>query len=341
VQALVGSRAGEDVSLADLQHADRCGGRLVCPEDVEWPAAPLHCLTLAVSEAPAEGPQADRTQVLVPPVALWVRGEARLDALVDRSVALVGSRASTAYGEHVAGELAHGLGERGWTTVSGGAYGIDAAAHRGALAAGAPTVVVLACGVDRVYPAAHSALFARVLDDGLLVSEWPPGCAPLRHRFLVRNRLIAGLTRGTVVVEAAARSGAQATARRAGKLGKAVMAVPGPVTSAMSVGCHELLREAEDGVSLVATAAHVLDRVGSFGSDLAGRPATPVTPRDGLSDVARRVLDACPVRSGVPPERLAMIAGCDVLDVLRVLPALELADLVQWTGTGWRLHPGG
>ena len=339
VQALVGSRAAEDVSVADLQRVERLGGRLVCPEDPEWPALPLHSLTLAVATEPVDGTQTDRTQVLVPPTALWVRGVPRLDELVDRSVALVGSRASTAYGEHVAGELAHGLGERGWTTVSGGAYGVDAAAHRGALAAGAPTVVVLACGVDRAYPAAHSALFARVLDDGLLVSEWPPGCAPLRHRFLVRNRLIAALTRGTVVVEAAARSGAQATARRAGRLGKAVMAVPGPVTSAMSVGCHELLRDSEEGITLVATAAHVLDRVGGLGIDLAAPPSTPTTPRDGLSDVARRVLDACPVRSGVPPERLAAVAGCEVLDVLRVLPALELADLVQWTGTGWRLAP--
>jgi DNA processing protein len=203
-----------------------------------------------------------------------------------------------------------------------------------------PTVVVLACGVDRVYPAAHATLFARVLDGGLLVSEWPPGCAPLRHRFLVRNRLIAGLTRGTVVVEAAARSGAQATAKRAHRLGKAVMAVPGPVTSAMSVGCHELLRDDERGVTLVATAAHVVERVGRIGSDLAEPPPTPTGPRDDLSDVARRVLDACPVRTGVPPERLAAVAGCDVLDVLRVLPALEMADLVQWTGTGWRLHPG-
>jgi DNA processing protein len=341
VQAFVGARAAEDSAAADLQRAERCGARLVCPEDPEWPAVPLHSLTLAVAAEPVDGPYTDRTQVLVPPVALWVRGAPRLDELVDRSVALVGSRASTAYGEHVAGELAHGLGERGWTTVSGGAYGIDAAAHRGALAAGAPTVVVLACGVDRAYPAAHSTLFARVLDDGLLVSEWPPGCAPLRHRFLVRNRLIAGLTRGTVVVEAAARSGAQATAKRAGRLGKAVMAVPGPVTSAMSVGCHELLRETEKGVTLVATAAHVVDRVGGIGSDLAEPPVTPSTARDSLSDVALRVLDACPVRTGVPPERLAAVAGCDVLDVLRVLPALELADLVQWTGTGWRLHPGG
>ena len=340
VQALAGARAGQDVSAEDLRRAERCGARLVGPEDGEWPALPLHCLTVAVADEPVmPGQQTDRTRVLVPPMALWVRGDRPLDELIDRSVALVGSRASTAYGEHVAGELAAGLGERGWTTVSGGAFGIDAAAHRGALAAGAPTVVVAACGVDRIYPAAHSALFTRVLDDGLVVSEWPPGCAPLRHRFLVRNRLIAGLTRGTVVVEAAARSGAQATAHRARDLGKAVMAVPGPVTSAMSVGCHELLRDAEGGATLVTTAAQVLDRVGGLGEDLAPRVPRPETARDALSDVARRVLDACPVRAGVPPERLAAVAGCDVLDVLRVLPALELADLVQWTGSGWRLAP--
>jgi DNA processing protein len=117
------------------------------------------------------------------------------------------------------------------------------------------------------------------------------------------------------------------------------MAVPGPVTSAMSVGCHELLRDVERGAALVTNAAQVLEQVGALGEDLAGRPARPDTPRDALSDVARRVLDACPVRVGVPPERLAAVAGCDVLDVLRVLPALELADLVQWTGSGWRLAP--
>jgi DNA processing protein len=339
VQVLAGQRAAEDVSDDDLLRAERCGSRLVVPEDDEWPAVPLHCLTLAAYEATGREP--DRTLALVPPLALWVRGNRSLADLVDRSVALVGSRASTAYGEHVAAELAHGLGERGWTTVSGGAFGIDAAAHRGALAAGAPTIAVLACGVDRVYPSAHSALFTRVLDDGLLVSEWPPGCAPLRHRFLVRNRLIAALTRGTVVVEAAARSGAQATANRARDLGKAVMAVPGPVTSAMSVGCHELLRDTERGAVLVTSAAEVVQQIGRLGDDLADPAERPTTPRDSLSDVARRVLDACPVRTGAPPERLAAVAGCQVVDVLRVLPALELADLVEWTGTGWRVRTGG
>jgi DNA processing protein len=340
IRSLVGARAGEDASLADLVRAERCGARLLVPEDDEWPAMPLHALTLAVGAEPVEPKgQSDRTQAPVPPLALWVRGPARLDALVDRSVAIVGSRASTAYGEHVAAELGHQLAQRGWTVVSGGAFGIDAAAHRGALAAEAPTLAVLACGVDRPYPAAHGALFHRIAANGLLLSEWPPGCAPLRHRFLVRNRLIAALTQGTVVVEAAARSGAQATARRAHDLGRQVLVVPGPVTSAMSVGCHELLRDERLDAVLVASADHVIEAVGRIGEDLAPPLVGPSSPRDGLSDMALRVLDACPVRTGVTPDRLAAVAGCDVLDVLRVLPALQLADLVEWTGTGWRLRP--
>ncbi|WP_369253841.1 DNA-processing protein DprA [Geodermatophilus amargosae] len=339
-RALVGARAGEDASLADLRRAERCGARLVVPEDDEWPALALHALTVAAHTGGNDPVQHDRTTALVPPVGLWVRGDPPLDATVDRSVAVVGARASTAYGEHVAADLGAQLGERGWTVVSGGAYGIDVAAHRGALAAGAATVVVLACGVDRAYPAAHSAVFQRIVDaGGLLVSEWPPGAAPHRHRFLVRNRIIAGLTRGTVVVEAAARSGAQATARRARGLGKQLLVVPGPVTSAMSVGCHELLREAEGGARLVGNAVQVIEAVGSLGEDLAAPVERPASPRDGLSDLARRVLDACPVRTGVSAERLAAVAGCDPLEALRVLPALELADLVQWTGTGWRLAP--
>ncbi|WP_116453149.1 DNA-processing protein DprA [Blastococcus litoris] len=340
IRALVGARADEDATLADFARAERCGARLVIPEDDEWPALPLHALTVAVSEEPEKPEhQSDRTKALVPPLGLWVRGTHRLDELVDRSVAVVGARAATAYGEHVAAELGHQLGERGWTVVSGGALGIDGAAHRGALAAEAPTLAVLSCGVDRPYPAAHGALFHRIVDNGLLVSEWAPGCAPLRHRFLVRNRLIAALTRGTVVVEAAARSGAQATARRAQELGRQVMVVPGPVTSAMSVGCHELLRDAELQAVLVTSAAHVIEAVGRLGDDLAPQVQGPSSPRDGLSDVAVRVLDACPVRTGVSPERLAAVAGCDVVAVLRVLPALELADLVEWTGTGWRMAP--
>ena len=338
--ALVGVRRETDESLGDLRRAELCGARLVVPEDDEWPAFALHALSIQATQEPTDPKrQTKRTEALVPPLGLWVRGTPRLDELTDRSVALVGSRASTAYGEHVAAELGFQLAERGWTVVSGGAYGIDGAAHRGALAAGGPTLAVLANGVDRPYPAGHDALFARIAGTGLLVSEWPPGTAPHGHRFLVRNRIIAALSRGTVVVEAAARSGALATARRAQKLGRTIMAVPGPVTSAMSVGCHELVRDREAEAVLVSGAAHVVEAVGRIGTDLAEPPPRPVTARDGLSDRAVRVLDACPVRTGVPPERLARVAGCDVLEVLRVLPELELADLVQWTGSGWRLAP--
>src|SRR4051795_6764302 len=292
IRALVGARVEQDESLADLRRAERCGARLIVPEDDEWPALPLHSLTLATSDEPDDPrAQSTRTLALVPPLALWVRGTGRLDELADRSVAIVGSRASTAYGEHVAAELGHQLAQRGWTVVSGGAYGIDGASHRGALAAGGPTMAVLACGVDRPYPSGHDALLGRIAVTGLLVSEWPPGTAPHGHRFLVRNRLIAALSRGTVVVEAAARSGAQATARRAQKLGRTVMVVPGPVTSAMSVGCHELLRTEDMRAVLVAGAAHVIEAVGSIGADLADPPERPVTARDGLSDLAVRVLD--------------------------------------------------
>ncbi len=340
VQALVGVRAEQDASLADLHRAERCGARLVVPEDDEWPALALHALTVAVTSGGTDTAEmGDRTTAPVPPVALWVRGAGHLAEVVDRSVAVVGARACTTYGQHVAGDLAHRLGERGWTVVSGGAYGIDAAAHRGSLAAGAPTVAVLACGVDRVYPSGNGALLERIAQEGLVVSEWPPGSAPHRHRFLVRNRLIAALTRGTVVVEAAARSGAQATARRAHRLGRPVMVVPGPVTSAMSVGCHELLRDAGVGAVLVGSAAHVLQEVGRLGEDLAPPAEGAPDARDGLSDLAVRVLDACPVRRGVSPERLAAVAGCGVVEVMQVLPALELAGLVQWTDTGWRVAP--
>jgi DNA processing protein len=338
IAGLTAARADTDRSLADLRQADRCGARLVVPEDEEWPAPALHALTVATAGEPDDHRrQSPRTTAPVPPLGLWVLGSSRLDELVDRSVALVGSRACTAYGEHVAGELAFQLAERRWTVVSGGAYGIDSAAHRGALAAAGPTVAVLACGVDRPYPAGNGALLQRIAATGLVVSEWPPGAAPHQHRFLVRNRLIAALTGGTVVVEAAARSGAVSTAHRARDLGRPVMAVPGPVTSAMSVGCHELLRAEERAAQLVTCAAHVLDAVGRLGADLAPPAERPTDARDGLSDVARRVLDACPVRVGVSPERLAAVAGCDVLDVLKVLPALEVTELVEWTGTGWRI----
>ncbi len=178
-----------------------------------------------------------------PPLALWVRGPLDLRASALRSVSVVGARACTAYGERATSELVGPLAEQGWTIVSGGAFGIDAAAHRAALVSGGATVAFMACGVDVAYPRAHDALLARIADTGAVVSELPPGSQPLKHRFLARNRLIAGLGRGTIVVEAAHRSGALSTAHRALELGRVLMAVPGPITSMASSGTNRLLHE--------------------------------------------------------------------------------------------------
>ena len=218
--------------------ACRDGIRLICPGDAEWPGQLDH-----LGQAR--------------PYALWLRGNVDLRFACLRSVSVVGSRAATGYGGHVAGEIAADLAERGWAVVSGGAYGIDAAAHRGALAAEGITIAVLACGVDYPYPAGHADLFAAITAQGLVVSEWPPGRHPARMRFLVRNRAIAALACGTVIVEAGERSGALNTAQHAAHLGKPLMAVPGPVTSAQSAGCHRIIREW--GATCVTCAADIIE----------------------------------------------------------------------------------
>jgi DNA processing protein len=178
------------------------------------------------------------------PYAIWLRGAATdLGVLCRHSVAIVGSRAATAYGSYMAAELAASIAARGWTVISGGAYGVDGAAHRGALAAGGMSVAVMACGIDRAYPAGHEDLLDKVAAAGAVISEWPPGQGVARLRFLVRNRVIAAITRGSLVVEAGRRSGALNTARHARDLGRPLMAVPGPVTSDLSAGCHSVIRE--------------------------------------------------------------------------------------------------
>ena len=205
----------------------------------------------------------------------------------------------------------------------------------GALGAGgAPTVAVLACGVDVAYPRGNDRLLARLAEQGLVVSELPPGSTPTRGRFLVRNRLIAALTLGTVVVEAARRSGSLATADRARALSRHVMAVPGPVTSALSAGCHALLR---NGGSCVTSPAEVLELVGVLGADAAPDLRGPTTLRDELSETVRRVLDAVPVRGGAGEAVLARDAGVSTLVVQQVLPPLLVHGLVERTPQGWRL----
>jgi len=324
-EALAGVRerlVGYD-PLDDARCLDRSGARIVCPGDAEWPQDRLEF----GFEQCGRG--------MAPPWALFVRGPHPLRALTERSVAVVGARAATTYGEHVAGELALGLADHGATVVSGGAYGIDAAAHRGALASGrTPTVAVLACGVDVAYPRGHDQLLTRIAEQGLVVSEWPLGCAPTRHRFLVRNRVIAAMSSGTVVVEAALRSGSLSTAARAANLDRPLMTVPGPVTSAQSAGCHALLRQ---GAICVTEAQHVLEAIGQIGEDVAPVPRGPEFPRDALSETVQRVLDAVPVHRPALEASIARAAGVSSLVVQQVLPPLLVAGLVQRSDTGWRL----
>jgi DNA processing protein len=308
------------VALAAVKQADRLGARLVTPPDVEWPSQ----LTDLVRISRETQYRVDRDTF--PPTCLWVRGPWPLADALTSSVAVVGARASTSYGEHAATELAYGLADRGWTVVSGGALGIDSAAHRGALAAGGLTMAVLACGIDRPYPVGNTALFERIAEQGLLISEWPPGAEPHRHRFLIRNRVIAAATKGTVIVEAAARSGATQTLRRATELNRVAMAVPGPVTSAMSVGCHQALREEQ--TRLVTGWPQVLEEVGSIGTDLAPLPRGPQTAWDDLDSTCGRVLDAVPRRKAAGPADIARAAGLPLNEVLAALGLLVAGGFV-------------
>ncbi|MCA0296965.1 MAG: DNA-protecting protein DprA [Actinobacteria bacterium] len=234
----------------DLVTRTRAAGlRFLIPGDDDWPARladlagcePIHNLT-------------------GDPLGLWVAGRGSLGELTASSIAMVGSRASSAYGDKVAADIAAGLSASGRCVLSGGGYGIDAAAHRGCLSGPTATVAVLAGGADIPYPSGHHPLFERIAERGVLVSELAPGEHPTRIRFLARSRLIAAIARGTVLVEAAARSGACNTVTWANALGRTVMAVPGPVTSCTSLTPHRLIRGGE--AVLVTGAADVLDLVG-------------------------------------------------------------------------------
>ena len=322
------ARRGVDHAMADLAAAERAGARLVVPEDDEWPAWPFTAFGLAAARG---------VSWAVTPLALWVRGAARLDELTASAVAVVGSRAATPYGDHVASELGYELADRGVTVVSGAAYGIDGAAHRGALAAGGPTLAVLGCGADYTYPSGHTGLLRRIAEDGAVVSEYAPGTPPARHRFLIRNRLIAALSDGTVVVEAGSRSGARNTAGAAAQLGRVVMAVPGPVTSAMSRGCNAMIRE---GAAVCVDGVHqVVESVGRLDAVTGDPSVQAVRPTDGLDPLELRVHEALHVRTTRSADWLAREAGVPLDRVRAILPMLEYRGLAQHCQSGWRLAP--
>lgn len=306
--------------LRSLEGAARCHATLVVPDDADWPTG-------------LAGLDEHR------PVLLWARGDRSL--LRRPGIAVVGARAATGYGEHVAMELAAGLAGRDAVVISGGAYGIDGMAHRAALASGGATIAILAGGIDRFYPSGHEALLTRIVEQGLLLSEVPCGTPPTRWRFLQRNRLIAAIAAATVVVEAGRRSGSLNTANHAADLGRPLGAVPGPVTSAASAGCHLLIREAD--AQCVTTVADVMQL--AFGSDgvldienlhdAAIDPAPRVSGESTAGDadssegfredpMQTRVVDALRPRRGQDLHEVARAAGEGVDRVRSTLGVLSL-----------------
>jgi DNA processing protein len=315
-------RRGIDSAARDLEVMARLGGRVVTPDDPEWPA--WRMLGLSQLE-----PGRDRDGAV--PLVLWVRGPRSLLESSERALAVVGARCSSGYGDHVTGEIAGDLAAQGWTIVSGAAFGIDGMAHRAALAVDGPTIAVLACGVDRAYPAQHARLLAEIADCGLVVSEYPPGAVARKHQFLARNRLIAALADGVLVVEAGLRSGSRNTAKWARRLGRPALAVPGSVTSASSVGCHRMIRDGE--AVLVTRAEEVIDEAGPLRLSLPTHQKPD--PGDGLSGDEAAVFAALPKIGSRLPRDLADQSGLALSTVRAVLPALELTGMVGMDGNGW------
>jgi DNA processing protein len=329
VAAETAARCELDLAEQDLAEARRCGARLLVPEAPDWPAWPLCVLDTAGG---------GHFRFAGSPLALWVRGSGDLALATERSVAIVGARAASGYGEHVAAEFGHDLARDGFTVASGAAYGVDGSAHRGALAAGGMTIAVLGSGVDVDYPAGNARLLKAIAEAGLLLSEYPPGTPPARHRFLVRNRLIAALSAGTVVVEAGRRSGARNTAATARGLGRPVLAVPGSIHSATSVGCHELVRD--HGADLALCAADVIEAVGSIGADLRGGAEHSIGYETPADDETVRVRAALGGRRGRSAERLALESGVPIGRVRALLTEWELDGLAEGADGVWRLRSG-
>ncbi len=315
-------RLSAQTALLALRQAARFGASLIFPDDADWP--------VGVDDLGEHAPH-----------ALWVRGDRALLGRLERSIAVVGARAATGYGEHVTIEAASGLADRGFTIVSGAAYGIDGIAHRAALASSGPTVAFLAGGVDRFYPAGHEALLTRIVERGAVVSEVPPGTAPTRWRFLQRNRLIAAASRATVVVEAGWRSGSLNTAHHAATIGRPVGAVPGPVTSTASAGCHKLLREtpailvtnADEMAELVPLDHEIPDAAAPVP---APNSSSTIPPAIDPSGTRLRLLDALSERSGRSVDRIAALSGLAADRVRAELGLLELEGIVHELPSGWQ-----
>lgn len=311
-------RLDRQATHEDVVRAQHSGLTVVLPGDDLWPRS-LHDLG-------AHGP-----------LALWVRGDPA--HLSGAALSIVGSRAASGYGSGVTAEFSAAAAETGATIVSGAAYGIDAVAHRTALHLERPTVAFLAGGADRAYPRAHEPLLKRIAEQGAICAEMPPGAAPTRWRFLMRNRLIASLSTATLVTEAGPRSGSLNTAGHAAEIGRPLGAVPGPVTSAASMGCHRLIRDY--GATLVSSTADVLELLGAATDPLPG-PDTAAASRQPA--IHRRLLDALPLRGTRTLRDAAARAGLDPDEARDAAAELELLGFMtrEETPDGgeerWRLN---
>lgn len=303
-------RLDSTVALVALKQAVRFGVHLVVPGDAAWP-----------NSVDDLGEHA--------PLALWVRGNLASLGTVTTSIALVGARAATGYGEHVTMEASAGLVDRGYTIVSGAAYGIDGMAHRAALASSGQTIAVLAGGVDRFYPSGHEALLTRIVERGAVVSELPCGSSPTKWRFLQRNRIIAAISQATVVLEAGWRSGSLNTAGHASALGRPLGAVPGPVTSAASTGCHRLIRDYD------AVCVTTPDEMASLAP--LNELSLPSTGPDAGEHTSKtiRVIDALSARSPRATADVAARSGLSLAQVQSVLGLLELEGRATERDRGW------
>lgn len=308
-------RVNSAAAVRALQSAARIGCRLAVPGDAEWP--------LGVDDLGVHAP-----------IALWWRGREESMTAMARSLALVGARAATGYGEHVAMEASAGLVDRGFAIVSGAAYGIDGMVHRAALASSGVTVAFLAGGLDRFYPSGHDALLTRIVETGAVISELPCGAAPTRWRFLQRNRLIATSSQATVVLEAGHRSGSLNTAGHAAAAGRPLGAVPGPVTSPASAGCHRLLRDFD--ARCVTNALEMAELVDVFADTDAAGPDAARSAGDATNPDQLRVLDALSTRSGREVNDIAVRSGLSPLAVITVLGTLELEGRARGDEHGWR-----
>ena len=326
-----------DRPAKDLEFAADLGYTLLTPESPQWPAEAIQC-SFGRQQTGAAGKTSHQPDGIAPH-ALWVAGNTNLAGLFAQSVGVVGTRHATKYGHMASKDLVAGLGGHNYTVVSGGALGIDTVAHTTAMDVNIPTVVVAACGPGEHYPRSNKALFERVVaTGGALMTEYPPAVTPDRHRFLTRNRLVAALTLGTVLVEAPFRSGALNTLKWVNAFNRTAMAVPGPVTDAQSLGANLAIQNNEAEMVLNAGQIHEqLSAVGEYSAEEQMEMQYPPSVTQQLSRNELRIYDALPPagRTGREAEAVAADAGLSIALTVHILMDLSKRGLVERDKRVW------